>query len=83
MSRRIVQSREIRPTAHQQRMRDFRESIYQTLRKYQRGEFATGGGVVAGQLDGALTRVIDDISDAAEEVFPHRYGGKERKGGAS
>jgi hypothetical protein len=75
----IVKTREVRPTAHQQRMRDFKESAYQTLRKYQRGEFASSfGGIAVGQLDVALTKVLDDIADAADQVFPHRSGGKDR-----
>lgn len=72
-----VLQREKKPTAHQQRMREFNELAYQALRRYQRGEYAAAC-VAVGQLDPPLTAAFDAIKEAADRIFPHRSGGKKR-----
>lgn len=55
---------------HQERVLRFEESLYGTLRKFQRGEFKpTGGGVRIGQLSIELSSVLDEIKKSADEIF--------------
>lgn len=61
-----------RLTAQQKRMREFEESVYQTLRAYQRGEYTADSGAAAGQLDIALTRVFDRVKDHAVTIFARK-----------
>lgn len=48
---------------------EFAERLYEILRKYQRGEYKTDSCyTVAGQLDGPLTAVYDDVRKATEAL---------------
>lgn len=47
----------------------FEEEVYQILGRYRNGEFDATSGVVAGQLDIALTAVLDAVKESAVRIF--------------
>lgn len=67
-----VKQRAPRRTAHQQRIHDFEERVFQTLRTFQQGKYESSFGVAVGQLSIALTTVLDNVRNAADAVFGAR-----------
>jgi hypothetical protein len=58
-----------RLTAHQKRMCEFEELMYQTLRKLEDGLFDATSGVAVGALSIAFSTAFDLIKANAESVF--------------